>query len=207
MKEEGFDFIATGEVLGERPMSQHKQALGIVERESGLEGYLLRPLSAKVLEPTIPEKEGLVDREKLEGISGRTRRRQLELAEQFDIKEYPSPGGGCALTESGFVERLKVLMKNKPDFTPADVDLVRFGRHFWLNGIQIILGRDAQENELLKSLGQGNILLEMENFPGPVALVRDAKQDDPVIEEAKKLLVKFSKAKDKDFSEVKFRFL
>ena len=94
------DFIATGEVLGERPMSQHKKALKIVEKEAGLEGYLLRPLSAKLLEPTIPEKENLVDREKLLAISGRNRKPQMELAARYGIKNYPTPAGGCALTHT-----------------------------------------------------------------------------------------------------------
>lgn len=132
MRQERYDFVATGEVLGERPMSQHLKALKIVEREAGLEGYLLRPLSAKLLEPTTPELDGRVSREKLLDISGRSRKIQMELAEQFGIKDYPTPAGGCALTQAGFSGRLKELMTHKPDFTPEDVDLIRFGRHFWL---------------------------------------------------------------------------
>ncbi len=152
MRAEGFDFVATGEVLGERPMSQHKHALKIVEKEAGLEGYLLRPLSAKLLELTIPEIENLVNREKLLAISGRNRKPQMELAARYGIKNYPTPAGGCALTQEGFAQRLRELMKNKPDFDAQDVDLVAIGRHFFIDNVQIIVGRNQQENEILKCL-------------------------------------------------------
>jgi hypothetical protein len=132
MRAEGFDLIATGEVLGERPMSQHKQALDIVEKDADLKGYLLRPLSAKLLAPTLAEQDGRVEREKLLDISGRSRKPQMALAAQYGIKEYPTPAGGCALTQKDFAGRLKDLMANKPDFTPEDVDLVAVGRHFWI---------------------------------------------------------------------------
>lgn len=131
MRAEGYDFVATGEVLGERPMSQHKAALDIVEKDAGLKGYLLRPLSAKLLAPTLAEQDGRVDREKLLDISGRSRKKQMALAAQYGIKEYPTPAGGCALTQKDFAGRLKELMVNKPDFTPEDVDLVAIGRHFF----------------------------------------------------------------------------
>ncbi len=198
MKNEGFDFVATGEVLGERPMSQHKQALEIVEKEAGLKGYLLRPLSARLLEPTIPETDGRVDREKLLGISGRNRKPQMELAEKFDIKEYPTPAGGCALTQEGFAGRLKELMENKPDFTSKDVDLIRFGRHYFVGGVQIILGRDEKENEILSSVaGNGDIIIEPDNFVGPTALLRGGQIVDEEMKETKELILKFSsKAKD-----------
>src|SRR4030042_3028765 len=116
MRQEGFAFVATGEVLNERPMSPHKQALKIIKKEAGLEGYLLRPLSAKLLEPTIPENAGLVEREKLLDISGRSRQKRKELAKKFGIIDYPNPAGGCMLTQEGFVGRLKELMEKKTDF-------------------------------------------------------------------------------------------
>ncbi len=216
---EGFDFVATGEVLGERPMSQHKQALKIVEREAGLEGYLLRPLSAKLLEPTMPEKESLVDREKLLAISGRSRKKQMELAARYGIKNYPTPAGGCALTQAGFARRLAELMKNKPDFDAADVDLIGVGRHFWLaspkreegeggvDGSQIILGRNEQENQILESAAKKNdVLIEPENFIGPIALIKDERMNDLLVDKTKRLVFKFApKVKNADFDKLTFK--
>lgn len=201
---EGFDFVATGEVLGERPMSQHKRALKIVEKEAGLEGYLLRPLSAKLLEPTILEKDGRVDREKLLAISGRSRKRQMELAARYHIKNYPTPAGGCALAQEGFASRLRVLMKNKPDFDAIDVDLIKIGRHFFIENAQIILGRNQEENEILESaVGDKDVLITPHNFVGPAALLRGKKIGEAEINKTKELIIKFSKKaktpKDTDF--------
>jgi tRNA U34 2-thiouridine synthase MnmA/TrmU len=194
MRAESFDFVATGEVLGERPMSQHKRALKIVEKEAGLEGYLLRPLSAKLLEPTIPEIDGRVDRKKLLDISGRSRKRQMELAARYHIKNYPTPAGGCALTEKGFVQRLGELIKNKPDFDTIDVDLIKIGRHFFIENAQIILGRNQEENEILESaVGEKDILIKPQNFIGPAALIRGKKADEAEIVKAEDLIIKFSK--------------
>lgn len=203
---EGFDFIATGEVLGERPMSQHKQALDIVEKDADLKGYLLRPLSARLLEPTLAEQEGLVDREKLLDISGRSRKTQMALAKQYNIKEYPSPAGGCALTQKDFASRLKELMDNKPDFTPEDVDLVAIGRHFWISDNQIILGRNQEENEILVSVAKsGDTLIVPENFPGPTALARGKETELSAIEE---LILKFSpRAKNLKSEEIRFKII
>ncbi len=205
MRAEGFDFLATGEVLGERPMSQHKAALDIVAQDTGVVGYLLRPLSAKLLKPTIAEQEGLVDREKLLGISGRSRKSQMALAAQYNIKDYPTPAGGCALTQKGFAERLRELMKNKPDFNSYDVDLVRFGRHFFYpelveggGSIQVILGRNKEENEFLKNqIKKDEIFITPINFSGPEALIRGNHISKENINRAKELIVKFaSRAKD-----------
>jgi hypothetical protein len=200
MRSEDFDFVATGEVLGERPMSQHKPALDIVEKDAKLKGYLLRPLSAKLLEETIAEKEGLVDREKLMDISGRVRKIQMALAQKYGIKEYPTPAGGCALTQDGFAARMKELMKNKPDFTPEDIDLVAIGRHFFYpelveggGNVQIILGRNEEENEILKSQKKPeDVFILPINFSGPEALIRGGKIRNEIIEQAKELIVKFS---------------
>jgi hypothetical protein len=195
------DLVATGEVLGERPMSQHKAALKIVEKEAGLEGYLLRPLSAKLLEPTIPELRGLVIRDRLMDISGRSRKQQIDLAKKFGISDYPTPAGGCILTQSGFVERLKELMKHKPGFSPDDVELVKVGRHFWFDGFgklttsdaQIILGRNQEENEkLMRIKTENDVLVKPENFVGPSTLIKGAKISDEIIERAKELIIKYS---------------
>ena len=194
------DFVATGEVLGERPMSQHKKALEIVEKEAGLKGYLLRPLSAKLLEPTIPEKQGLVERDRLLDISGRSRKKQMELAKKFGIKDYPTPAGGCALTQEGFADRVKELMKNKPDFNADDIDLIKFGRHFFIDGTQIILGRNEEENCFLGSLAKDeDILLKLNRVVGPTAFIRGKIINKPAIEKAKKLVIRFApKAKNLD---------
>ena len=203
MRKEGFSFVATGEVLNERPMSQKKPALKIVEKEADLEGSLLRPLSAKLLEETIPEKEGLVDREKLVDISGRSRQKQFELAKKFGIVDYPTPAGGCMLTQEGFVGRVKKLIEQKPDFNLNDAELVKIGRHFWHNGAQIILGRNKKENEQLVKLKQkDDIIIEPENFAGPTALIRNSAGND-VINKSKELVIKFSPktAKNPKFNE------
>jgi tRNA-specific 2-thiouridylase len=205
MRAEKYDFVATGEVLGERPMSQHKKALKIVEKEACIEGYLLRPLSAKLLEPTIPEQEGRVDREKLLDISGRNRKRQMELAAQYGIKNYPTPAGGCALTQKDFAGKLKELMKNRPDFTSDDLDLLKIGRHFWpldKLGVKahIILGRNQEENEILKDARkEKDIFIIPINFPGPEALIRDKGSSDlsNLVDKGKELIIQFApKAKD-----------
>lgn len=198
MREENFDVIATGEVLNQRPMSQHKQSLKTVEKDAGIEGYLLRPLSAKFLEPTIPEQDGRVDREKLLAISGRSRKEQMALAAKYGIKNYPSPAGGCALTQEGFAERLKELMKHKPDFTPEDVDLVSIGRHFFYpelveggGAVQIIIGRNQEENEILQNIAGKNDCLVEPDFPGPSALIKNSRNKKH-IEKAKETIIQFS---------------
>jgi len=193
MRAEGFDFLATGEVLGERPMSQHKTALNIVEKDADVFGYLLRPLSAKLLEPTIAEQKGLVDRSKLFDISGRSRKVQIALAEKYNIKDYPTPAGGCALTQKTSSDRLRELMKNKPDFNAHDIDLVRFGRHFWIGDIQIVLGRNQAENEFLKNqMKKNEIFIIPINFSGPEALLRGQNISEENITRAKGLIVEFA---------------
>lgn len=179
MVELGYDFVATGEVQGQRPMSQNKQALGIVERTSGLEGRLVRPLSAKLLEPTIPEKEGLLDREKLLDISGRGRERQILLAEEFGIKEYPSPAGGCKLTEEGFCRKLKDLMEHEGLENRELIELLSTARRFRLPGATgVILGRDREENAILKGLTHLGEVIYPVNVPGPTALVPKVTSED-----------------------------
>lgn len=171
MAERGFDFIATGEVMGQRPMSQNKQSLGIVERDSGLKGRLVRPLSAKLLEPTVPETEGLLDRDMLLDIQGRCRDRQIALAAEFGIVEYPSPAGGCKLTEEGFCRKLKDLKDNETLAERRLVELLGTGRRFRLpGGTSVILGRDRTDNALLKG-EKGDLIVSPVNCPGPTALV------------------------------------
>lgn len=178
MAASGFDFVATGEVLGQRPMSQNRQSLGIVEKSSGLAGRLVRPLSAKLLEPTIPETEGLLDREKLLDISGRGRERQIALAARFGIVGYPSPAGGCKLTEEGFGRKLRDLKDHEGLKDRKLVELLLVARRFRLpDGTGVALGRDKMENAALKSAGFGTILAPT-NCPGPTALVPDANSQE-----------------------------
>jgi len=199
MIKQGFDFIATGEVLGERPMSQNQRAMELIERESGLEGYLLRPLSAKLLEQTIPEKKGWVDREKLSAIKGRSRKKQIALAKKYHIKDYPNPAGGCLLCEKNFGEKLKELLKINTETGGSDMELLKIGRHFWHNHAKVIVGRNHEENLLLKKMFEkGDVLIEPDNFMGASALIRNYNAgkieiDDDLIEQAKKTIIEYSK--------------
>lgn len=170
---EKIDFIATGEVVGQRPMSQNKETLLKIEKEAGLEGLVLRPLSARILPETIPEKQGWVNREKLYNISGRSRSAQMELAKKFNIKEYPTPSGGCLLTDAGFSMRMIQLMQKIPDFTSDDVELIKNGRFFTVGKGILAIGRNKEENDILMSLElQGDIAFDFTLEPGPFALLR-----------------------------------
>lgn len=177
----GYDFVATGEVQGQRPMSQNRQSLGIVEKCSGLKGRLVRPMSAKLLEPTIPETEGRLAREKLLDISGRGRERQIALAAEFGIVDYPSPAGGCKLTEAGFCRKLKDLKDHEGLRNRTLLDLLATGRRFRLpDGSSVILGRDQGENALLASRISdlpSAVLLVDDSRPGPTALVPVVKTE------------------------------
>lgn len=173
MEELGADFIITGEVLKQRPKSQNLHALALVERESGYPGLVLRPLSAKLLPPTIPEIRGLVDREKLLDIQGRSRLRQLELARKYGITDYPSPAGGCILTDEGFSRRLRVLFEQDPNPRLTAIELLKVGRHFVFDdGTKLIVGRNESENASIEKLAQdGDILIKVANYPGPTGLL------------------------------------
>ena len=176
MTELGYDFVATGEVQGQRPMSQNSQSLKTVEKASGLKGRLVRPMSAKLLEPTIPELEGKLEREKLLDISGRSRDRQIALAAEFGIVDYPSPAGGCKLTEDGFCRKLKDLMDHEGLDDRRLVELLVVGRRFRLaGGSSVILGRDAEENATLRAAPYK--VVEIAGLPGPTALIPDLKCD------------------------------
>jgi len=193
MQAEGFDFVATGEILGQRPMSQNLRALKLIEKESGIAGKFLRPLSAKILDETEVEKEGLVDREQLLDIYGRSRKRQLELVKDFGINYFPAPGGGCLLTEKEFGKRLKDLLTHVSNPVASDYELIKFGRHFWLDGVHIALGKNEQQNERIKTFKEkSDIIMELRDIEGPTALLR-GKVTDEIIKEAKRIIVSYSK--------------
>ena len=193
LKEKGCDFVATGEVLGERPFSQNKKAMALIAQESSLSNLLLRPLSAKILPPTLPEKKGWIDREKLRGIQGRSRKKQIALAKKHDL-QYPQPAGGCLLCEPEFGKKLFKLFKKWPDCTGKDVELLKIGRHFWDKKTKIVLGRNQQENEKLETFAQKNdVLIKPQNFLGPLALLQGNKITQKNIKKAKNLITKYSK--------------
>jgi len=172
----GAAFVFTGEVLNERPMSQHFQALKIIEDESGLKGRLLRPLSAKLLPETIVEKRGIVDRSQLLGIRGRSRKPQINLAKELGIMRFPSPAGGCLLTEAEFSARLRDLFSHRKRLSVDDVALLRVGRHFRFEESKIIVGRDEKENKiLLKEKGKYDLVFEASATPGPISVLQGEK--------------------------------
>jgi len=206
MKKEKFDFVVTGEVLGERPFSQNKKALKLIEEESSLKGYLLRPLSAKLLPKTIPEKKGWVKREKLFGIRGKRRKKQIELAKKFGL-EYPQPSGGCILTDLTFSKKLKELLEVKKGIGKNDIELLKIGRHFWFDGIKVVLGRNEKENKKLEKLAKKKDVLLKPKFPGPTGLIRvyKGKISKTLLQKVKKLIKNYSKkAKPKSGFEIIF---
>ena len=170
MRELGYDFIFTGEVLGQRPMSQSSQMLRVVAKNSGWADFILRPLSAKLLPETLPEKEGKVDRARLLDISGRGRKRQMEMAERYGITEYSNPAGGCLLTDVMFSRRLKDLFAHHPDFTTRDLELLKVGRHIRLDERhKVIVGRNKRDNQALETLIEDrDAVFQMRDFPGPL---------------------------------------
>jgi len=176
----GAEFIISGEVLGQRPMSQHGPALKTIEKESDLEGLIVRPLSAGLLGKTEPEKNGLIKREDLGMISGRRRIEQLQLAKEYGIEDPPNAGGGCLLTDPAFSLRAKDLFSHIETPTINDIDLLKIGRHFRLDPYtKLVVGRNHNENEMIKSLAYSDdVLLEVRDHVGPVSILRGKNCDD-----------------------------
>jgi tRNA-uridine 2-sulfurtransferase len=173
LESEQADFLFTGEVLAQRPMSQRRDALRSVEKLSDLEGLILRPLSARLLPPTSVELDGRIDRDRLLDIQGRSRRRQMELARHYGITDYPNASGGCRLTKEGFVNKLRELLSRNPQAGVRDVELLKWGRHFRLpGGSKCIVGRSQSDNQRLQSLADpASVLLQLVDFPGPLGLM------------------------------------
>ncbi len=177
MEELGASFVVTGEVLGQRPMSQYKRAMELIEKESGIEGLVVRPLSAKLLNPTIPEKECWIKRDELLNIEGRSRKRQFKLVEKYNISGYGAPAGGCLLTDPGFSLKVKNLLKSHMLDTDS-VNLIKTGRYFNVsNSFKLVVGRNHEENLKLIGLAKkGDIIFEPES-KGPVAIGRGKKEN------------------------------
>lgn len=193
----GADFVVTGEVLGQRPMSQRRECFPLIDREAGLEGLVLRPLSAKLLPPTIPEQKGLVNRENLYSIRGRSRKVQMALAEEFGLEDYPSPAGGCLLTDPIYSWRLRDLLNQNPDPSVKEIQLLRLGRHFRLSPVcKAIVGRNKIENEQILGLAdEEDILLRVPNVGSPVTLLT-GQCDESAILMAAGLTARYSDARD-----------
>jgi tRNA U34 2-thiouridine synthase MnmA/TrmU len=191
---EKFDasFLITGEVLGERPMSQTRGGLNAVLKLSADRDLVLRPLSAKLLEPTKPEREGWADREKLHDFSGRGRKRQEELAQSFGIKDYPQPAGGCLLTEEKYSQRLKELIEHE-GLNRQDAELLSLGRHFRLEeNTKMVVGRNRSENQRLLDLAgsQDTVIRPAENIKGPVGIIKGEISED-ILQTAGKILARY----------------
>jgi len=194
MEEIGASFVFTGEVLGQRPKSQHRRTLALIERESGLEGRLLRPLSAKLLPPTIAEREGIVDRERLMAFHGRSRKPQERLAEELELTEYPQPAGGCCyLTDPNYARRVFDLFDHgmKASASHEDLLLCKLGRHFRVSErAKVIVGRFEEENAFLRNFGLTRPSLEAVDHVGPLTLV-DGEVDEEVLRRAARITARY----------------
>ncbi len=196
MLDEGASFLISGEVLGQRPMSQNKDALQTVLNESNCDGLLLRPMSAKLLAPTIAEQEGLVDREKLEAIMGRSRNRQLKLADEIGLNDFESPGGGCLLTDENFAKKIRDFI-TYDIFEIKDIPVLKYGRHLRLpNGAKLVIGRNKEENEKLQIINNDKFLhAKVLEIMGPYSLLskNTSKQDKEL---AAKIILTYCKTQE-----------
>lgn len=194
MDEHGYDFLCSGEVLNERPMSQNRKSLRIVAESSNYEDYLLRPLSAKMLPPSKVELNGLVDRDQLEGIQGRGRKRQMALAKEFGLKTYPSPAGGCKLTEPSFAKRLRDLKDHEGINNLKNIEFLKIGRHFRLSGgAKLIVGRNRSDNEyIIGNVNKSeNYVLHAADVKGPFAVIKKDVSDE-ILEQAAAICARYS---------------
>ncbi|HVX01684.1 MAG TPA: hypothetical protein VHA09_00870, partial [Nitrososphaera sp.] len=199
MEKTGADFVVTGEVLFQRPMSQNNRALHIIENETGLEGKVLRPLSAKHLPPTVAENDGLIKRENMGDIKGRSRKGQLALARHFGIQEPPNAAGGCLLTDPAFSKRIEDAMEHAGDDgipTINDIELLKVGRHFRMTPAEkLVVGRNKEENEVIKALVEDtDIVLEAKDHVGPTCILRGKSHDEAVIIRAASIVLRYSDA-------------
>jgi tRNA U34 2-thiouridine synthase MnmA/TrmU len=196
MERRGADFIATGEVIGQRPMSQRREAFRKMEQAAGVQDIVLRPLCARHLPPTKPEREGLVDRQELLDLAGRSRKPQMKLAEQWGVEDYPAPAGGCRLTDPNYAERIEALM-NMERLTVANALLVQNGRFFPLDeGAFAVVGREHEDNlNILRTAPADAALYDLRDLPGPLAALVGPATDASVAE-VKRLVIRYSRFED-----------
>jgi tRNA U34 2-thiouridine synthase MnmA/TrmU len=196
MERIGADFVVTGEVLFQRPMSQNNRALNIIENEAGLEGKVLRPLSAKHLPPTDAEKDGLINRENMGDIKGRSRKGQLAMAKHFGVHEPPNAAGGCLLTDPAFSKRIEDAMEHAANIPSInDIELLKVGRHFRLTkDAKLVVGRNKDENEVIKALAEdADVIFEAKDYVGPTCILR-GKHDEADIATAASIVLRYSDA-------------
>jgi tRNA-uridine 2-sulfurtransferase len=195
----GFDFIFTGEVMGQRPMSQRKDTFPVIDRDAGVKGWLLRPLSAQYMPETEPEKNGWVDREKLKNFTGRSRKPQMALAKEFNLTDYPTPAGGCCfLTDENYSRKLQDLWNNRPtkEYSMEDIVLLKAGRHIRpKENYKIIIGRDESENNFLSGFKAGRLTIRAKNLPGPFTLV-EGKPNEEELKLACRIAARYGKGKN-----------
>lgn len=204
LEEEDAGFLVTGEVIGQRPMTQNRQTIELIEERSGLEGMIVRPLSAKLLPPSLPEEKGLIDREKLLDIEGRSRKRQLELADEMGLEDFEQPAGGCLLTDPNFCKRVKELWKRKEieEVNYQEMMLLKYGRHFRLpDGSKAIVGRDKEDNEMIDKWSQGYLKLDVAGFPSPLTLL-SPEASEKETEIAARLTAGYSQAREEEKVEI-----
>ncbi len=209
MKKTNADFVITGEVLFQRPMSQNNRALHIIEKETGMESKVLRPLSAKHLPPTEAEKRGLIRRENMSDIKGRSRKGQLALARRFGISEPPNAAGGCLLTDPSFSKRVKDIIDHSNDVpTLNDIELLKVGRHFRItNHAKLVVGRNKDENEIIKALAtEGDIIIEVKDYVGPTCMLRCRNHDNSLLETCGAIAARYSDAPKQEASKVSIIF-
>ena len=194
MEEIGASFLVTGEVLGQRPMSQREDALRSIEKHSGCSGIVLRPLSARNLPPTVPEREGWVDREKLLAIAGRSRKEQMRLAREWSIGDYPCPAGGCLLTDRTFAVKVRDLVEKDPSFGMDDVHLLKVGRHFRVGAVKAVVAKSEPENRRLEALCRGKRTVYIsDSHPGPSVTLEGGEPLDRM-DVLSRILTRYSKA-------------
>ncbi len=195
-------FIITGEVLGQRPMSQFKRQMEIIEKESGLDGLVVRPLSAKLLPPSIPERMGWIRRERLLGIEGRSRKVQMTLAKEFNINDYPCAAGGCLLTDPGFARKIKDLIEHD-ELNLSNIQLLKAGRYFRLSrDAKLIVGRDEEGNSLLARLSKdGDYVFRPACINGPLAVGRGFLNPD-LIELSCRIVARYCDREGNNYAEI-----
>jgi len=207
MDEFGASFIVTGEVLGQRPMSQFRRQMDLIEKEAGLDGLVVRPLSAKLLPPTIPEKMGWISRERMLDISGRSRKPQMALAKDLGINDYPCAAGGCLLTDPEFANRIRDLI-NHDELDMQNINLLKSGRYFRLSqSAKLIVGRNENENKMLMMLAKnGDYIFGPTFINGPIAVGKGSFTPDH-LDVACQIVARYCDREGQSYVEISYRRL